>query len=209
MIQNTLFCKRARAAAGGRKQALVWEGYAARLLCHYITLRGDVQARQRQRKTLWGHERARKGAGRRRLRRSRPAPTGQRSPPGAAGRSASKRGERAGARRGARPRAGDLLRGSSGAARGDSRAGQRARGAHNNAQARRHFYAATPEPVRRPPMMCPRRRAARGRRPEHGHETPGRYPRQNGGRCLNGWLCSGASSGYLLLDIRHRIPSIE
>lgn len=69
--------------------------------------------------------------------------------------------KRAGARPGARPRARDLLRGSSGAARGDSRAGQRARGAHNNAQARRHFYAATPEPVRRPPMMCPRRRAAR------------------------------------------------
>lgn len=88
-------------------------------------------------------------------------PTGQRSPPGAAGGSASKRGKRAGARPGARPRARDLLRGSNGAARGDSRAGQRARGAHNNAQARRHFYAATPEPVRRPPMMCPRRRAAR------------------------------------------------
>lgn len=101
----------------------------------------------------------------------------------------------------------DDLRGANTAALGDSRAGQRARGAHNNAQARRHFYAATPEPVRRPPMMCPRRRAARGRRPEHGHETPGRHPRQNGGRCLNGWLCSGASSGYLLLDIRHRIPS--
>lgn len=63
MIQNTLFCKRARAAAGGRKQALVWEGYAARLLCHYITLRGGAQARQRQRKTLWGHGCARKGAG--------------------------------------------------------------------------------------------------------------------------------------------------
>lgn len=101
----------------------------------------------------------------------------------------------------------DDLRGANTAALGDSRAGQRARGAHNNAPARRHFYAATPEPVRRPPMMCPRRRAARGRRPEHGHETPGRHPRQNGGRCLNGWLCSGASSGYLLLDIRHRIPS--
>ena len=53
------------------------------------------------------------------------------------------------------------LRGVSTAALGDSRHGQRARGAHNNAQARRHFYAATPEPVRRPPMMCPRRRAAR------------------------------------------------
>lgn len=100
------------------------------------------------------------GRGRRGLRPRRPAPTGQRSPPGAAGGSASKRGKRAGARPGARPRARDLLRGSNGAARGDSRAGQRARGAHNNAQARRHFYAATPEPVRRPPMMCPRRRAA-------------------------------------------------
>lgn len=55
----------------------------------------------------------------------------------------------------------DDLRGANTAALGDSRAGQRARGAHNNAQARRHFYAATPEPVRRPPMMCPRRRAAR------------------------------------------------
>lgn len=183
MIQNTLFCKRARAAAGGRKQALVWEGYAARLLCHYITLRGDVQARQR--KPCGGMD-APEGRGRRGLRRSRPAPTGQRSPPGAAGRSASKRGKRAGARRGARPRAGDLLRGSSGAARGDSRAGQRARGAHNNAQARRHFYAATPEPVRRPPMMCPRRRAARSRRPEHGHETPGRHPRRTAGDALTG-----------------------
>lgn len=80
----------------------------------------------------------------------------------------------------------DDLRGANTAALGDSRAGQRARGAHNNAQARRHFYAATPEPVRRPPMMCPRRRAARGRRPEHGHETPGRHPRRTAGDALTG-----------------------
>lgn len=84
MIQNTLFCKRARAAAGGRKQALVLGGYAARLLCHYITLRGGAQARQRQRKTLWGHGMRPQGRGRRGLRPRRPAPTGQRSPPGAA-----------------------------------------------------------------------------------------------------------------------------
>lgn len=148
------------------------------------------------------------GRGRRGLRPSRPAPTGQRSPPGAAGGSASKRGKRAGARLGARSRARDLLRGANGAARGDSRAGQRARGAHNNAQAWRHFYAATPEPVRRPPMMCPRRRAARIAARSTGTRRPDGTPAARRG-CLNGRLCSGASSGYLLLDIRHSIPSIR
>ena len=166
--------------------------------------------------TLWGHERARKGAGGEGCARADLPPQGNAARPARQGERRQATRKRAGARRGARPRAPgrtarrerpEELRGVSAAALGDSRAGQRARGAHNNAQARRHFYAATPEPVRRPPMMCPRRRAARGRRPEHGHETPGRHPRQNGGRCLNGWLCSGASSGYLLLDIRHRIPS--
>lgn len=105
MIQNTLFCKRARAAAGGRKQALVWEGYAARLLCHYITLRGGAQARQRQRKTLWGHGRARKGAGGEGCARADLPPQGNAARPWRQGERRQATRKRAGARRGARPRA--------------------------------------------------------------------------------------------------------
>lgn len=46
------------------------------------------------------------------------------------------------------------------------------------------------------------------RRPEHGHETPGRHPRRTAGDALTGGFARERFR-LLLLDIRHRIPSIE
>lgn len=193
MIQNTLFCKRARAAEGGRKQALVWEGYAARLLCHYITPLGDVQARQRQRKPCGGTS----APARARAARAAPEPTCPHRATQPARRGRGKGGRQRGSARArdevrdrARP---EELRGVSAAALGDSRAGQRARGAHNNAQARRHFYAATPEPVRRPPRCA----HDGGRRVVAARSTGTRHPDGIPARMAGGALTGGFAREHL------------
>ena len=185
MIQNTLFCKRARAAAGGRKQALVWEGYAARLLCHYITLRGDVQARQRQREPCGGMD----APARARAARAAPEPT---CPHRATQPARRGRGEREQTRV-ARGRATGCATARGGFAAGFQRRSAGGQPRRTAGKRRTQQCAGAAALLCRHAGACaptaddvPTTEGGTYRRPQHGHETPGRHPRRTAGDALTG-----------------------